>query len=322
MFRKRYDQRQQDLLEAAEKRRRAIARQKSAELSKLYDREQREFTRQMEEARRIEQREEMKQHRLNRPTSSPTIKKQSKKRISTSSQKQRSSSSNRKAKSVIKSKNVKRSSDRSKLVTETQLNRIRHLLETIEELIPPIRYTFAAEPRTLPETDKISYFDILDLKQEFEHQMNVVSRHLKEEITLSKDIQAKMSKMQTNMVPLTLIKALLQGKLETSVESSEEYKHKLATTKKILSKLQAVINSPAGKTWKHYPAASLSTLSRLKKSEPNSGYIDRPRIRSANASLWDRYGPPRYSDYDGESLDDLANDWGWDSWDQFSDTIE
>lgn len=322
MFWKRYDQRQQDLLEAAERRRRAIARQKSAELSKLYDREQREFTRQMEEARRIEQREEIKQHRLNRPTSSPTIKKQSKKRISTSSQKQRSSSSNRKAKSVIKSKNAKRSSDRSKLVTETQLNRIRHLLETIEELITPIRYIFAAEEKTLPETDKISFFDILDMKQELEFRMNGRSRYLAEEIRLRKEIEAKMSKMRTNMVPLTLIKSLLQGKLETSVKLSEEYKHELATVKKILSKLRAVLNSPAGKKWQHYPAASLSTLSRIKKSEPNSGYLHRPRIRSTNASLSDRYGPPRYSDSDGESLDDLANDWGWDSWDQFSDTIE
>jgi hypothetical protein len=319
MFWKRYDQRQQNLLEAAEKRRRAIARQKSAELSKLDDREQREFTRQMEEARRIEQREEMQRDRSSRLNSSPKIKKKPEKRTSTSSRKQKSSSKNRKAKTVIKSKSAMHSSDRTRLFPEAQVNRVRNLLETTKELIPRIQHL--SENIRLPEIDKVSFFDVGELRNCLEYQMQSLSRILNEETKVSKEIKAKQLKMEMSGLSI-LTKAHLQRKSESSDAIIKDYKLYLAFVKKILSKLQTVLNSPAGKKWQLYPAASLLLLRGIKKGESTSRYENRPRRQSVNNSLSDRYGPSRFLDFDGESLDDLANDWGWDSWDQFSDTIE
>ena len=301
MFWKRYDQRQQNLLEAAEKRRRAIARQKSAELSKLYDREQREFTRQMEEARRIEQREEMQRARSSRLNSSPKIKKKPEKRTSTSSRKQISSSKNRKAKTVIKSKSAMHSSDRTRLFPEAQVNRVRNLLETIKELIPRIQHL--SEDIRLPEIDNVSFFDVGELRNRLEYEMQRWARLLKEETNL-------------------LSKEHRQRKREAHEVLIKDYKSYLAFIKKILSKIQMVLNSPAGKKWQLYPAASLLHLRVIKKGESTSRYENRPRRQSVNNSLSDRYGPSRFLDFDGESRDDLARDWGWDSWDQFSDTIE
>ena len=51
-------------LQMAENRRREAARRESAALSKQYDREQREFTRQMEESRRLANRVESQRRKL------------------------------------------------------------------------------------------------------------------------------------------------------------------------------------------------------------------------------------------------------------------
>lgn len=58
-------------LQMAENRRREAARRESAALSKQYDREQREFTRQMEESRRLANREESQRRKLERSQNSP-----------------------------------------------------------------------------------------------------------------------------------------------------------------------------------------------------------------------------------------------------------
>lgn len=236
-------------------------------------------------------------------------------------------SNSRKKKSTATSsprRKTSKSLDGARLIPESQANRVRNLLATTKELIRLVQ--IGGDEFRLQEIDRISYQDIRNSKSYFEDKVRELSHREKYYKEDAAELKAKKLKLQResdlaglarglgNFLNASIkTKEVLQMDSERLGQDIQYCKHQLAACKKVLISVQKILDSPAGKKWQLYPEAPFLFLRHFKPGEPTNRWI---KISKSNAQ-------PRFSHSESiESLDDLAQDWGWESWDQFSDTIE
>lgn len=241
------------------------------------------------------------------------------------SSKSRSNSRKKKSSTISSSREkTSKSSNGARLIPEAQANRVRNLLANSKELIRMLQ--LEGDEFRLQEIDRISFQDIQNSKSYFEDKVRELTRrekYFKEDVA---ELKAKKLKLQRESDLAGLArslgsflnssiktKELLQKDAERLSQDMQNCKHQLAACKKVLISLQKILDSPAGLKWQLYPAAPFLFLRHFKPGEPTNRWI---KISKSNTQT-------RFSYSDSmESLDDLAQDWGWESWDQFSDTIE
>lgn len=219
---------------------------------------------------------------------------------------------------------TRESSNSTRLIPEAQANRVRNLLANTKELILLVQRE--SDEFRFPENYKISFYDIKNSQLHFENKVRGLTREEKYIKEDAAKLKAKKLKLQRESDLAGLArslgsflnssiktKELLQRDAERLSQDIQNCKHQLAACRKVLISLQKILDSPAGKKWSFYPAAPFSSLQSFRKGEPTDKWI---KISKPNTQT-------RFSHSESiESLDDLAQDWGWESWDQFSDTIE
>lgn len=226
---------------------------------------------------------------------------------------------------------IRESSNSTRLIPEAQANRVRNLLANTKELILLVQRE--SDEFRFPENYKISFYDIKNSQLHFENKVRELIVFQEESKRHVAELHAKKLKLRRESDLAGLARSLgnflnssintkenLQKDLEIFNEDIKNLKYRLSVCKKILISLQKIVVSPAGKKWSFYPAAPFSSLQSFRKGEPTDKWIKsflRENVQSRSSNQ------PRSSNFEWiEDLDDMAQDWGWESWDQFMESRE